>query len=124
MENVAASKANATIVDYRREVDGKTNPDYGKELTISYDIPAFSVVSTLEEVNKEFSEKQLIAMAQSRQKATENSSARQKAVSKYAASGDDLAKENLIKNFMTLRESAGKPVSREEAEQHVASLLA
>jgi hypothetical protein len=113
MEKVAASTGNATVTDYRRDVDGKTNPQYGKEIEVKYDIEEHEVVSTIEEVNKKFSEEQIISMCQSRQNATANSAARQKAVSAYAASGDDLAKENMIKAIMALK----KGIKREEAEK-------
>lgn len=121
METVAASKGNATVTDYRRKLaDGSANPDYGKEINVPYDIPAFEVVSTFDEVTKKFSQDNLISMAQSRQKASENSSARQKAVSIYSPSGDDLARENMIKSIMTLK----KNFTREQAEAFVDATLA
>lgn len=119
METVAASSANATVTDYR-----KGSPTYGKEVTVKYDIPSFEIVSNFNEATDKFSKEQIVSMAQSRQKATANSAARQKAVAEYAATGEDLARENTIKGFMAFRESVGKPVTREEAEQHVAALLA
>ncbi len=113
METIAASTGNAKVTDYR-----KGSSTYGKEVNVTYDIPAFDVVSTADEMHAEFSEKQLIAMAQSRQKATANSAARQKAIAGYAPTGDDLAKENIIKSVMALKPE----LTREQAEAHVAAL--
>lgn len=111
MERIAASTGTAkNVVDYRRTVDGKNNPNYGKEINVEYEIPAFDVVQTEEELHKKFSVEQLINMAQSRQKATANSAARQKAVALYAASGDDLARINFIEAGVKMG------LTREQAE--------
>ncbi len=119
-ETVAASEGNATVTDYRRKIGDAPNADYGKEVTVKYSIPAFSVVSTKDELNEKFSSEQLIAMAQSRQKATANSAARQKAVSEYAATGDDLARENFIKSAMAMNSK----LDRASAETFADSMLA
>lgn len=118
-EQVAASKGNAKVTDYRREVNGAKNPQYGKEVNVEYDIPAFTVVNTKEELYEKFSTEQLLSMAQSRQKATANSAARQKAVSEYAPTGDDLARENFIKSAMSMNEK----LTREAAEAFADSML-
>lgn len=121
MEKVEATKGNATVTDYRRKLDdGTSNTSYGKEIVVEYDVPEFSVVDNITEVNKEFSEKSIISMAQSRQKATANSAARQKAVSIYLPSGDDLAKENMIKSILALK----KNMTREQAEALADAALA
>ena len=119
-EQVAASTGKATVTDFRREVNGQKNANYGKETEVTYDIPAFTVVSTKEEVVEKFSWEQLISMAQSRQKATANSAARQKAVSEYAPTGDDLARENFIKSAMAMNDK----LTREQAEAFADSMLA
>jgi|SRR5215831_4610729 len=119
-EQIAASTGKATVVDYRRKVGDKENAGYGKEIEVTYDIPAFSIVSTKEEMFEKFSTNQLIAMAQSRQKATANSAARQKAVSDYLPTGDDLSRENFIKSAMGLNPK----LTREQAETFADSMLA
>ncbi len=120
MEKIEATTGNAKVTDYRRKLaDGKDNPTYGKEVNVPYDIPAFDVVSTEDEMHTEFSAKQLISMAQSRQKATANSAARQKAVAEYAPSGDDLARENFIKSAMQMNAK----LTREQAEAFADSML-
>ena len=120
-ETVAASTGNATVTDYRRKLpDGTANPNYGKETEVKYSIDSFTVVSTWEEVGEKFSHAQLISMAQSRQKATENSAARQKAVAPYAPTGDDLARENFIKSAMAMNPK----LDRASAETFADSMLA
>ena len=120
MEKIAADTGNAKVTDYRRKLeDGKDNPNYGKEVNVEYDIPAFDVVSEYNEVTDKFSKEQLISMAQSRQKATANSAARQKAVSIYAPTGDDLARENFIKSAMAMNSK----LTREQAEAFADSML-
>lgn len=109
--------AEATVKDYRREIDGKSNPGYGKELTVKYDYDYEELEST-EEVAQKFAPADLIKLANSRLKSTANSGARQKAVNAYAMSGDDAAREEMIKNYIALRK-----VTREVAEQHVDMLL-
>ena len=120
MEKVEATTGNATVVDCRRKVNGSTNSGYGKEVVVEYDVPAFEIVSTFDEVLDKFSKDSIIAMAQSRQKATANSGARQKAVSEYSPSGDDLARENMIKSILTLK----KNMTREQAESLADAALA
>jgi hypothetical protein len=121
VEKIEASTGNAKVTDYRRKLDnGSDNPNYGKEVNVPYDVAAFDVVSTFDEVTKEFSQAQLISMAQSRQKATANSAARQKAVSIYAPTGDDLARENFIKSAMQMNSK----LTREQAEAFADSMLA
>lgn len=119
-ETVAASTGNATVVDYRRKVNGNDNAGYSKEVTVEYSIPAFTVVSTKDELFEKFSTEQLLSMAQSRQKATANSAARQKAVSEYAPTGDDLARENFIKSALSMNSK----MTREQAEAFADSMLA
>lgn len=121
MEKIEATTGNAKVTDYRRKLeDGSVNPNYGKEVNVEYDVPAIDVVSTEDELKKEFSVAQLISMAQSRQKATNNSSARQKAVAVYAPTGDDLARENFIKSAMQMNAK----LTREQAETFADSMLA
>ena len=119
-ETVAASTGNANVTDYRRKVDGKDNPNYGKETNVEYSIPSITIVSTKDELFEKFSSEQLISMAQSRQKATANSAARQKAVSDYAPTGDDLSRENFIKSSMSMNAK----LTREQAEAFADSMLA
>jgi hypothetical protein len=121
VEKIEASTGNAKVTDYRRKLEnGSDNPNYGKEVNVPYDVAAFDVVSTFDEVTKEFSQAQLISMAQSRQKATANSAARQKAVAQYAPTGDDLARENFIKSAMQMNSK----LTREQAEAFADSMLA
>lgn len=120
MELIKADTGNANVTDYRRTVNGAANASYGKEVNVTYSIPEFSIVSTFEEVLEKFSKDSIISMAQSRQKATANSAARQKAVSEYALTGDDLARENMIKSIMALKKS----MTREQAEALADAALA
>lgn len=97
--------------------DGPRN-DGSKEVDVDYSYD-YDEIETAEELNKEFSEKDLIALANARLKSTANSSARQKAIAPYAQDPNAPAavKERMIKDAMKL----GK--SREVAEQFVDSLL-
>jgi hypothetical protein len=120
VEKIEATTGNAKVTDYRRKLaNGSDNSNYGKEVNVPYDIPAFDVVSDKAEVESNFSWAQLISMAQSRQKATANSAARQKAVAEYAPSGDDLARENFIKSAMQMNAK----LTREQAEAFADSML-
>ena len=100
METVKAAKANAKTDDFR-----KGSKTYGKEVNVEFDVPEFTICTTWDEVTKEFSEKSLIAMAQSRQKATAVSGARQLALKAYAPTGEDLAKVNFIRATLAVNKS-------------------
>src|ERR1700739_724992 len=82
--------ATAKVTDYRREVDGTTNPQYGKEIEIKYNYD-FEELETTEAGARNFAPADLIKLANSRLKSTANSGARQIATKPYQLVGDDLA---------------------------------
>ncbi len=102
----------AEVGDFSNGADGST------KVTVDYNYD-YDVIETPEELNKEFSEKDLIGLANARLKSTANSGARQKAIAPYAQdpNAPGAVKERMIKDAMKL----GK--TREVAEQFVDSLL-
>jgi hypothetical protein len=117
MKTQTETGAKASIKDFRREVAGKKNADFGKEIEVSYDY-TYDILETDEELHRKFSAEDLLKLANGRLKATANSAARQKATADYALSGDDAAREEMIKAAMKLR----KNLTREQAESYVDSL--
>ncbi len=97
--------------------DGPRN-DGTKEVDVEYSYE-YDELETREELDKKFSESDLIDLANARLKSTANSGARQKAIAPYAQDPNAPAavKERMIKDAMKL----GK--TREVAEQFVDSLL-
>lgn len=113
--------AKATVVDYRREVDGSANPNYGKDVTVSYAFD-YDQCENDTELQRKFSPDALLNLGNQRLKATANSSARQKAVSDYARSGDDAAREELVTSIIKMAKLKGKEMSRADAETYADSL--
>jgi len=107
------------VKDYSLNEDGTTRKDGKTEITVSYDY-TFDVLETVEEMNKKFSEADMLKLANARLKSTANSAARQKNLAKYAIPQDDPAaiRERMIKDAIKL----GK--TKEQAEAFVDGLLA
>jgi len=119
MAKELTDKGQAKIKDYRRQIDGKDNPNFGQELTIDYEYK-YSELENKDELAQKFSPDDLLKLANQRLKATANSTQRQKETAPYAMADEDLAREEMIKGAMKLN----KKLTREQAEAYVDSLSA
>lgn len=101
-ENGKATVKDFSLVDKSGPEDGIRN-DGSKDVDVSYAYE-FNVLETTEELNAEFTEKDLLELANARLKATANSKARQNAIKIYAQdpNSPDAVKERMVKDAMKL----------------------
>lgn len=112
---IEKAEGEATVKDFSGGKDGSTNVD------VKYPYE-FKIFETKADVDKEYSENDLIALANAREKATANSGARQKAVAPYAQDPNSPAamREALIKQVLKMH----KNMTDEQAAAFVDSLAA
>jgi hypothetical protein len=113
MAKKLTGEGKAEVKDYSNGQDGS------KTVEVNYNFD-YIELETMAEVQQEYSEKDLIALANAREKSSSNSAARQKAIAPFAQDPDAPAaiRERMVKDAVKY----GK--SREDAEKFVDALLA
>jgi hypothetical protein len=121
-------KATATVKDYSlldaANENGGRN-DGTKEVEVDYTFE-YDILESKEELDAEFSAKDLLELANARKKSTANSGARQKAIAPFAQdpNSQDAIRERMIKDAMKIKSKVtGENKTRDEAEAFVDSLL-
>jgi len=111
MKNETA-EGKATVADFSNGKDGST------EIEVSYSFD-YKEYESLAEVQEQFSNAELVNLANQRTKGTANSGARQKAIAPYAQ--DPKSRAAVREQMIKLAMSQGK--TKEVAEKFVDSLL-
>jgi hypothetical protein len=101
MAKTETGKATAAFKNFSEKARG--TDDWGKEVSVEYDFE-YKVLGTLDEVRSEFTDAQLITLANQRLKGNANSAARAKAESDYKLdpNSPEAKRQAFIKSIMAL----------------------